>query len=168
MLWTNTHELTDITHLFEAIRVKDLRFTISSVDEASEYRYGCCLPSTIVTEQRKDLATVHFHIQAFDSLKISKVLSKVFNAKVVTKLFLSLADQRRSFIIIVADISPFKFIIFFCWLHVLVSCLLSPLSSLASAACVRTWQATKDRGLALTKFDRKNIVKVKSNYGEHH
>ena len=139
MLWTNTHELTDITHLFEAIRVKDLRFTISSVDEASEYRYGCCLPSTIVTEQRKDLATVHFHIQAFDSLKISKVLSKVFNAKVVTKLFLSLADQRRSFIIIVADISSFKFIIFLSWWQTLVSSLDPPFPSFTAAAWVRTW-----------------------------
>ena len=143
MLWTNTHELTDITHLFEAIRVKDLRFTISSVDEASEYRYGCCLPSTIVTEQRKDLATVHFHIQAFDSLKISKVFSKVFNAKVVTKLFLSLADQRRSFIIIVADISSFKFIIFLCRWHIIIVISVS-FSPLLTAASICFWLETKD------------------------
>ena len=62
MLWAYTHELADITHLFETICVEDSRFTVCSVNKASKNGDCCCLSSAIVTKQCENLATVHFHV----------------------------------------------------------------------------------------------------------
>ena len=81
MLWADTHELTDVAHLFEAIGVVDGGCALALGDETREHGNCRCLSGTIVAKQGENLAVVHLDIEALHSLEATRErLLQVFYA----------------------------------------------------------------------------------------
>ena len=166
MLRTDTHELTEITHLFETVSVKDSCLTWSFLDKTCEHWNSCWFSSAIMTKHGKYLVTVHLYVEAFNSLKACIIsFFKIFNTKVISKLFLSLANQWWSLIVCLPNIGHFKLIIIFTAAQTFITCLLFSVL-LTTTTLVGSWEQAEDRWLSSTEFNWKYVIEVKSHCSE--
>ena len=81
MLRADTHELTDVAHLLEAIGVVDGGCALALGDKTREHGDCRCLTGAIVAKQGENLAVVHLDIKALHSLESARErLLQVFYA----------------------------------------------------------------------------------------
>jgi len=70
MLWANTHNLSDGSHVVEHVNTVQVCFTGCLGEQTGQHVDRCCLTSAVVAKQYENLVFVHLKVDSINSLEV--------------------------------------------------------------------------------------------------